>query len=416
MSNFKRILPYLIITLVSVAIIVASIFVVPAMFNQGGQAGGPGGDKPVTDQGDPDFINSLGGVSDTFAGAISEYTYSSVEDAARAYVENELASDSNVTSVTTASVQQFSPNNVDIAIPAEFLNNADSVEKLSVTYCLESASTYSAMSTSIEGAAEYVIYLYLIQYGPDYRYFTPMPITGETINKAYYDSVFNSDRYANCTLHSKLEESAVADIVSYGEKMTMTMNLTVEQTIMYEENKIYLYQKMDSVVQMTYAGETETDESSQEIYAYIEEDKYGYPVCYTKDNETGAWEQVSLSSVGFSSIEELRPFYEDYLDHSYFSKTNYGFALEDENAKQYFMQAFDQLAGNVSGVDFGSDGVEMTARYYIQEGALTGVQSDAAIDASVELDDESADMHIVVHSVTTCYDYGTTQINIDINQ
>ena len=45
MSGFKKVLPYLIISLVSVTIIVAAIFVVPMMFNGGEDDGAaaPGG-------------------------------------------------------------------------------------------------------------------------------------------------------------------------------------------------------------------------------------------------------------------------------------------------------------------------------------------------------------------------------------
>ena len=52
----------------------------------------------------------------------------------------------------------------------------------------------------------------------------------------------------------------------------------------------------------------------------------------------------------------------------------------------------------------------MIARYYVQDGALTGVQSDADINLSFDVDGVKADMAIVVNSTSTCTNYGSTVV------
>lgn len=57
-------------------------------------------------------------------------------------------------------------------------------------------------------------------------------------------------------------------------------------------------------------------------------------VTYLVDDE---WEEADLTAVGSTSIEELTPFYDQYLDYTYFTKIKYGFALADIKAKKNFM-------------------------------------------------------------------------------
>ena len=418
MNGFKRSLPYIIISLLSIAIIVAAWFVVPMMFNNGAATNEAGGAfNPATDKGDTDFINSLGGVSETYVGAVSDHTYYSVYDAAYGYIDNEVVGNGYFYNLNTETVEEFSPSNVDITIPSEFLNGAVSVEKVNVTYNLENASTYSTMATAEStNTTQYTTVVYIIKYDYMFKYFVPMPVTGETISKSYYDSVFNSEKFENCTLSTSMNASISAKMSYGGESASMTMDMKVTQDVQYDYGKIYLKQYSYTSTKMTYGGETESEVNEQTIYAYITKDGYGSTVCYVKYNENDPWQRGYLYSIGFSNVEELTPFYNDYLDYTYFSKTSYGFALEEENARQYFLQAFEELSDSMMGIDFGKDGVNMVARYYVQEGVLTGTQVDATVNATISESGQTADMTVTVGSTTTCTNYGTTVVNIDVNK
>lgn len=415
MNGFKRSLPYIIISLLSIAIIVAAWFVVPMMFNNGAATNEAGGAfNPATDKGDTDFINSLGGVSETYVGAVSNHTYYSSYDAAYGYIDNEVVGNGYFYNLSAETVEEFSPSNVDITIPSEFLNGAVSVEKVNVTYNLENASAYSTMATAEStNTTQCTTVVYIIKYDYMFKYFVPMPVTGETISKSYYDSVFNSEKFQNCTLQVSVDETATITASAQGQTQTIDMIIKLDQTIMYDDNKIYFYQRLETSIYGKSSIET--------IYAYIEEDENGYVTCYVKYDENDSWTRGSLSYIGFSDMEELTPFYGNYLDYTYFSKTNYGFALEDENANQYFRQVFGQIwdsMGSMFDIEFElpEDGVDMIARYYVQDGALSGVQSDANIALSVEVDGVNVSMEIDVNAVSTCTNYGTTVVNIDVNK
>lgn len=415
MSTSKRILPYIIIATISIAIIVAAFFLVPMMFNNAPMSDG-GSKNPAVDQGDSAFINSIGGVSETYMGAVSTYTYPSMESAASAYVNDELVGNSHAMIVGCETLEEFSADTVDIAIPSEFLDGAESVQKVNVTYSVHNASTYSAMANStgevVQQNPQMTVIVYVIKYGPDFRYFTPMPETGKTISKSYYDSVFDSDRYNNCTMETEMSAEVNVDMTYAGQSIKMAMTMSMKQTVKYAGNRIYLYQESNTNTNMYYGGESETDSQNTVIYAYIEQDDYGYWTCYYKTNENDPWQEGYLWNIGFSNIDELKPFHDQYLDYTYFSKTSYGFALEDENAKQYFLQAFDQLSGSMQGIDFGADGIDMVARYYVQEGVLSGTQTEATINAEVSESGQTANMTVVVDSTTTCTEYGSTVVEL----
>ena len=401
MSKFRKILPYLIIVILSLSIIVAAWFVVPMFFKT---------ETPEVDNGDSDFIDSIGGVSETYVGAVSKYTYPSADNAARAFVENEVVGNAYAYNISTTPVASFGIDNVDINIPSELLDGADTIEKINVTYSMSSASSYSTMSTSTsDGEGQYTAVVYVIKYGPDFKYFVPMPVTGETISKSYYDSVFDDSKWANCTMELNTSMSMDVSAEYMGETMSINMDITMHQIIKYDDGKIYLFQ--ESTQKTSGYGVGNSDEHTT-IYACITEDEYGNPICYYKENENDEWQRGYLWNIGFSKVEELQPFYNDYLDYTYFSKTSYGFALEEENARQYFLQAFDQLSGGSLPVDFGNDGINMSVKYYVRDGVLSGMQNNSTVEADYSEDGVGGHLNVSVNQVVTCKDYGTTEVEM----
>lgn len=368
------------------------------------------GDKNAADE---SFVDELGGVSETFEGAVSAESYASANEAAQEFVKNEIAGEATASISSVQAVKTFTPSNVDIEIPADILAGADSIEKLEVTYELYEGSAYGLASSS---SSQKTVVVYVIKIELNYKYYTPAPITGETITKTYYDSVFNAEKYENCTFESTITADASVEASGQGVSMTMTMDMSVTQLIKHSDGKVYLEQITSVTSVMSYNGQSETESQNTSIYAYIEEVD-GNIVCYVKQNANDNWMRGSLYTIGFSSVEELRPFYDQYLDYSYFTKTNYGFALEDENAQQYFNQAFADIMSQLGAMlDMDNMEVDMTAKYYVSEGVLSGVQTDADVAISMNESGVSMTLDETVNAVTTCKNYGTTVIerpNVD---
>ena len=355
---------------------------------------------------DPDrkaFIDDIGGVSEKFTGTVSQTSYASSDEAAKAYVSEEIAGNDTANISSVKSNGKLSKEEINKCnIPADILNGCDTVEEVEVVYELITPTSSSGSSNVVKlSSNKYTIKVYVIKFGVNWKYFAPMPVTGNTINKSYYDSVFNAEKYKNCTL----EATSEADMVLSADGLSINMSIKIKQLIKYDDGKIYMEQ---TTIQTT-DGETE----KQTIYAYFEEVN-NIIICYIRLNQNDDWIVTDITSIGFNSLEELTPFYDQYLDYTYFKKTAYGFELSDENARSYFKQALmGVLDGMGLDLDKNSLNVDMYAEYYVSEGVLSGMRVDANVDLKFAID-ESTTGTITEKAIDTikCTDYGTTIVNI----
>ena len=358
-----------------------------------------------------DFIDGIGGVSDTFAGAVSEDSYSTPEDAAVAFVENEVVGEKNAEIVNLVSKGDLSNSEVDdLEIPEEMAEGIQSVELIEVEYDI---SDYSVNASNVENLAKasttsktYKVKVYVIKYTVDWKYFVPMPVTGDTISKSYYDSVFDSSKYANCTFENTSIVTAEVDAKAEGQKQKMTMKIEMYQIVKYADNKVYFEQRTTSTQEGT-GMETTTEESV--LYAYMEEVD-GRFVTYVKNGVDGYWTEGDLVMVGVSNMKELRPFYNQYLDYTYFTKEAYGFKLGQESAREYMRQALSATAGLGNLIDIDTMDIDMYAEYYVNEGALSGMRMDAVIGMDMEQQGVKMVIDERVETIAKCTDYGTTVV------
>ena len=371
------------------------------------------GDDSIGDSGeedvDPDrnlFIDSIGGVSETFKGTVSENTYNTANEAASAFVSEEIAGESVATVHSVKSNGELSQSKIDsLNIPAELLVGSDSVEEMEVTYDLATVSTYARSGGSTYASTK-TIKVYVIKYGVDWKYFTPAPITGDTITKSYYDSVFNTEKYTNCTFENNAEITIA--ISADGEYMDMKM--ITKQIVKHADGKVYFEQTISS------SGILAEMEDNITICVYLE--TIGDEViCYVKNPDGDEWIKCDLGMIGFTSLDELVPFHDQYLDYTYFTKTSYGFALNQENSRRYFMQA---LGANLEdmGLDLSTDNaqLDMFAEYYVADGVLSGMRLDADFEWSIFEDGISGTIKETAVTTLKCTDYGTTVIerpNVD---
>ncbi len=355
-----------------------------------------------------EFIEGIGGVSETFKGSVSELSYSSAEDAAKAFVTEELSGESKAQIKEVVSNGDLKKSEIKkLGIPSEFLEGSDSVEEYEVTYSLSESSSGLNIEKGITNLSagdtlnkSVTVKVYVIKYENNWKYYTPLPVTGDTISKSYYDSVFNAEKYKNCTFESTTEIDAVVDLGS--EKVEMTIKMT--QLVKYQDGKIYLEQ-------ISEVSEQNGDKRTTSIYAYMEQTANGVE-CYIKEGNSTEWFKGDITTIGFSNLDELTPFADQYLDYTYFTKTGYGFALEKENARKYLNAALGD-AFNSMGVDFNSDKstLDMFAEYYVSGGVLSGLRCEAEVNMDMGFGTETAKMNEVVKSTLTCTNYGTTVVD-----
>lgn len=350
------------------------------------------------------FINTIGGVSETYTGAVSQESYNTAVKAAEAFVEEEVVGDVDCEITNVASKGALSETEVTkLNLPSEISNGMLGVEKLEVEYVKEDASYYYTADTLNKTET---VTVYVIKYESNFKYYSPCPITGNTITKSYYDSVFNVENYENCTYKTTMEMDMNISASYQGETEKMYLTMTMEQLVKYSENKIYLETSM--TMSGNYAGVVESE--TEKMAAYLEMDATGIS-CYVKQGDSTEWVKGSLQMVGFEDLEELTPFYDQYLDYSYFTKTDYGFELSDENAEQFIDEVFSDVLGEMDFDEMLNQfNIEMFAKYYVSEGVLSGVRVDLGMDLNMKEEGVKVKMNADIVTQTTCTDYGTTVV------
>jgi len=355
-------------------------------------------------EGRTEFISTIGGVSDTFEGVVSSESYNSPEAAAEAYVADEVVGNSGVEILSTTSKGVLSNSEITkLNLPEDVKAGLTSVEEIEVKYSEITATTFSNSVTADTLDTSKTVKVYVIKYTNDWKYFSPAPITGDTITKSYYDSVFNYEKYKNCTIESSYLLTVNASGTDGIDTYSTTVELRISQLIKHADNKVYLEQ----VIETSEDGVSDTTT----IYAYLEEQD-GNVVCYVKIDPTSeTWYPTDLTAIGFGKMEELTPFYDQYLDYTYFTKTNYGFVLDKDNAELYVSQV---LADSLS--EFGdilsSDGlnIDMFAEYYVSAGVLSGMRMDVDLSFAMTEDGISLTATETVTSDIKCTNYGTTVV------
>ncbi len=343
------------------------------------------------------FIAGIGGVSETYTGGVSVESYPTKEEAAAAYVENEVVGEKNVSVVNTVLCGALSEQEIqDLKLPAEEAEGIIGVDEIEVEYREEGIEE---VARKVRGTLNTTkkVKVYIIKFEDECKYYTPCPITGDTINKSYYDSVFNNEKYTNCTYNTSMTMIMAVQIPG---EATESIKVTSTQKLSFSENAILLEQTAG----YSAAGQ---EVAPQTIYAYIakEGDRM---VCYiSMDNQE--WIEGDLTTVGFTSFEELTPFYDQYLDYSYFTKTDFGFELSEANARQFIAET---LQDTVSMETYESFDLDMFAKYYVSQGVLSGFRMEMDMQYSVSNGPGEGSSHgtLAVVGETTVTNYGTTVV------
>ena len=352
------------------------------------------------------FIESIGGVSEAYKGAVSEETYETAKAAAEAFVEEEIVGNSDCQIEKVESKGTLSKSEVSkLKLPTDIATDMTSVEKLEVEYIKEDANSYISSSSDTSNKTQKVT-VYVIKYESRYKYYSPAPITGDTITKSYYDSVFNVEKYKNCTFKTTMDVDMSVEASYQGQTESANLDMSITQLVQYNEDKIYMEQ---SVSYQMVQAENST-QVQDKMYAYMEMVD-GDLVCYVKMSGSSEWREGYIQQVGFSNLEELTPFYDQYLDYSYFTKTDYGFEISQDNAKRYIQETLSDTLGQM-GLDSMLDkfAIDMFVKYYVSQGVLSGMREDVKMSMNMNQDGVTMNMTADVVAQMTCTEYGTTVV------
>lgn len=354
------------------------------------------------------FIDEIGGVSETYKGTLSNGGYNFPEQAATAYVETEVAGNADVEVVNVKKVKALNSSEVaSLNIPTT--EPIMGVEQYEIEYADD---TYMPMATAQPSTKKVVVYLVKLE--TRWEYYSPCPVTGQTITKSYYDSVFDEKAYENCTYSNKMDMNMSVNTSAQGQSATISMSMSMTQLIKYAGDAIYFEQTMTETSTMTipgYPGGGENETTSTTIAAYLEQTEFGLD-CYAKVIKNGAvisnWDETSIYNLGFSSVQDLVPFANGYLDYSYFTKTDFGFELSGEQSERYLSETLEQLSMYEELIN--EMDIKTIVKYYVQNGALTGLRQDLNIgyDGNYQGANTKLSLTLVVNG--TVKDYGKTVV------
>lgn len=332
------------------------------------------------------LLSEIGGCSETYVGAISEERFDVASDAVEAFVHDEVAAEDKYPSISETKLEgSLSESEIaSVGITDEMMIGAKKVEKYTVTYTEESLGR--AISPA-DGSRKTRL-VYIIDYGEWFQYFSPVVVTGDTVTKSYFDSIFRSTGFENCTLIQSVKVSVKAGLLIFSQ----TSEMTITSTIRYADNRIYLEEKIVSGIEGIKSSETS-------LYIEIDDDRY-VKSCYMLSG--GSWQAAYLTNDNI-----LVPFGQQYLHYSYFTKTDFGCTLGEENMSKYMEQALDNVPNNVS-----LDSVDTTGcvNYYVSDGMLSGLLGNIVVKMTYE----GVDVTETITSNVKCINRGTTEVTSPI--
>lgn len=348
------------------------------------------------------LIEEIGGCSDTYEGAVSTETYSSVDSAAEAFVNDEIVGSDKTVTINDVKKTEMTVADTAEVIPARFTTGALSVTKCDVNYSAvnnEESASVDGMINAALNAGNRKVTVYVIKFDDCYKYFTPTVPNGKAITKSYYDSIFHSDKYANCTLEQKTISESGFGGAKGGIILTQTMKIAENGMYITQTGETYasgnaeIAAALKSELDSQLAAMTFTD-----IYVeFLENDEYKV---YVKKSNESNWSEGLITSAGVGSISDLRPFSQMKINYEYFTKTDYGCEISNDNMVDFYTKFFNAVLGNEMKIKKGY------AKYYVSDGVLSG----ARISFTISIDASGMTVDATATTNTKCTDYGTTVV------
>lgn len=351
--------------------------------------------------------NDDGDYGKTFAGKLSEQTYTTAEEAAAAFIENEISG--NTTHAVFVSYEKVADvAEEDIAellgITEDEVADIESVEEGVISYTETIAAAYSAESSDVTEQKVYIVHYV----SGEFRYFVPVVSVGEVLTKSYYEWVMDPDNYKNCTMTMSMQQETSVSITGFGTETILT---TTEYTYRITESAVYLSMQVTSTITSNGATETETEA----LEAYIVE-KSGTLLVVARE-EGGPWQVASAAEIGleFESIEDIVTSSQvDGEDWTLFVKTQNGFVLRSDRINEYldmylsedeeFQSIMEQFGGDLD--------ISLDAEYFLTEDRISKSDVNISMGLSMSQMGMSVSVSAAANATANYSSFGSTVVDI----
>lgn len=343
------------------------------------------------------FAGCGGNYSETFRGKLSADTYETTDTAATAFLENEIAaSDTSVSFLSYTKTEDITDEELAAFDLGEVKAEDIAAKEWGKIEYRAAATSASSLAEQSEGTLTATVGMFKI--GDAYRYFVPVAGTGEMISKSYFESVFDAEKYKNCT--ADYEMTLEYEFSVGGQSMDMEMDLDVTQKITETAAMI----DMEIVVSMKGQGNAKTN------YTFYLVNHENSVVAYMENG--GVWQSASLPELSsWDKLYEME--LKDFVDHSYFEKTSTGFKLAPIKFDKYIRNYF--AAANDSTFDFDiAANAELSgeATYFVTEGRLSKATVKLSADFSEQSGGYLLEANVSTSASNKFYDFGSTKVEL----
>lgn len=344
--------------------------------------------------------------SETYKGTLSAEYYANANDAAEAFIANEIDSEaSHATFVSyTATATLTEEEIAKLNLTEEEIADVKSAEKGTIYYTTSTPSV-AALSSAPSASGVKSQTIYIVEFntpsvGGSIKYLAPLPKSGEAVTKSYLESVFNPEYYKNCT------ESCEMVLTSKGSAsgITATMEMSVAYTLRITENAVEMV--ATTTVKMSVLGQTETQKET--VISYLIDSPEGIQQA-TLYNDYWSVTNYTYSS-GIEKIADLFTYNLPDTDYSYLVKTNTGFKIKEEFINNLIEELLSDPSLNAYyGTDFTP---KASAEYFVSGGKLDNVKVSLNMGGTVYEDGIAVKTDVSVKLTNKYTNYGTTSFTI----
>ena len=389
----------------------------------GATACGDGGNKNNASMNNPAPSQPTGPVTppvvDTYKGELSETSYDSVNSAQNAYLENEILGKATSVSSYYFQDQEMAEEEL-LKVRGDFTASGIITEEQ-----ISSVIKYLLCYTDSDTSEELQKIMYLLELTDmSYRYFTPEIEEGETLTGSYYDSVAdNTLSTGRVTVKTTMSITmAMYGEILGGEDTTQVINQS--STLYITPDAAY-----SKVTQKSSTDGQQAPDATAEMYVVrSEKDPTKFINAMKSTGETSWTVDYYPIEINFPKISTTDP---EYLlcvlaasefglsDHSYFTKTAFGFTMNTDKEQQFMNDVMAATTISSLGMSGGDllDTITLQFKegsktdFYVQNGALSKYAYDIAVDYLIKGHTDpyiSQDMK----GTNSYSNYGTTNVTV----
>ncbi len=366
--------------------------------------------------------------SETYKGTVSEQKYNSSDAAANAFIENEISGSAVEATVVSCESQGAltDEEKTELALSDSYTTNLEKVEKVRIGYketVTDDYSAYGVRAVADESNVKYRVIFVLVYKDGSYRYFSPIVLKGEQLTASYFDSVFNTENYYNCTMNQDLEMAIDVNVNGNQDSQTVESTSAIKVT----QDSLYF----------TSAQKAGTQNLDAEMYLVNKNNDISGAVKTNINGKDSDWlaeknmlasimESMGLSGDILSFTDFLDTYFDQSfgtMDHTCFEKTDMGYALRDGMGKQFIIETIESTMGGESGTSeilkmINLFDIDLNYEIIVNNGLVSKLKIDMTIFfdysrmPSANAYGVTGTMKLTEKATCSFTDFGTTEITV----